>query len=135
MIEIFVGDVSLKVFDWACDTINHYSVLVITALLKAIDIKNVFNWMKLSTPLGNVVQLHVLIKALATLNLIEIWCSCLCMNLKKKNQNEKSDFRKSLLFLSTEVPVLSNTESGGQCSHMCRSRRKRAGKFKLFQFK
>lgn len=43
MIEIFVGDVWLKVFDWACDTINHYSVLVITALLKAIDIKNVFN--------------------------------------------------------------------------------------------
>lgn len=74
--------------------------------------------MKLSTPLGNVVQLHVLIKALATLNLIEIWCSCLCMNLKKKNQNEKSDFRKSLLFLSTEVPVLSNMESGGQCSHV-----------------
>lgn len=36
----------------------------------------------------------------------------------KKNQNEKSDFWKSLLFLSTEVPVLSNMESGGQCSHV-----------------
>lgn len=48
--------------------------------------------MKLSTPLGNCVQLHVLIKALATLNLIEIWCSCLCMNLKKKIRMKKVIF-------------------------------------------
>lgn len=134
MIEIFVGDVSLKVFDWACDTINHYSVLVITALLKAIDIKNVFNWMKLSTPLGNVVQLHVLIKALATLNLIEIWCSCLCMNLKKKFRMKKVIFGNRCS--SYQQKSLSyQAWNQGVSAVMCRSRRKRAGKFRLFQFK
>lgn len=128
MIEIFVGDVWLKVFDWACDTINHYSVLVITALLKAIDIKNVFNWMKLSTPLGNVVQLqlHVLIKALATLNLIE--------NLKKKFRMKKVIFGNHCS--SYQQKSLSyQAWNQGVSAVMCRSRRKRAGKFKLFQFK